>query len=182
MEFLHKDCNENLIRYIPDDALDRDNIAFFYLSRRSFLEVMPELLTSGLMLITWISIINVFGYLIEPVIWRFFIAGLVGGMLFFYPLGFELWRWKREIYYLTQGGFYHSYFDLRSLSQISEQIGWMTSAKARKYSYYELLGINVGFFETRSADGRRVLSALLVSPFILQRRFSETRSYQPKGK
>lgn len=180
MEFIHRDVDENLIKYIEREALS-DNTAFFYLTRRHWLEIMPEVLTSGFMLITWIAIAYNFGWLIDGLMWRALVGGWGLVIIVAFPFGLEIFRWQREIYFLADSGFYHSQFSLRSLNQVSEQIGWVASARAVRFGYYKLLGIDVGYFVARGVDGRHVYSPLLPRPFVLQRRFSEIRNYQPKG-
>lgn len=172
-----KGVNPKAAKKIIDSNILTPNETLYWAEKRHFLEVIPEFLTS----LFWV------GYLLVALwaSWAIFPAGFVPrlliGLLFglligysiIWPFSLELWRWNRDIIYLTNRAFGHYRFDFREARFINDrtELGLLTKTRAAWHWGFKLLGFDVGYIYVMDVSGVQTgqLTPLTHRPFSLQR-------------
>jgi len=108
-----------------------------------------------------------------------FVVAFLGGLFFMLPFGVELWRWGRDIYYLTQQNWSRWYFSFRDMDYHNENMGFVTSTKVTAPWIYRRIGFQVGTLTSLSVDESKRYTPLMPQPYVLQRRIREAQSYKP---
>lgn len=169
---IHDDLNGDLVRYIDSRAVT-PRLAIFYISRRHWLEIVAELVDSLTKILTVIALASVIpaapGWLWLTLAVYFFVN----------PFLIELWRWQRDIYFLSQDGYRRSYYSFASMSYIVEDLSFVTSARVQQLMYYRLMGLDIGTMVAKSADGRQLSTPLMPHPLRLQARINEAKNWKP---
>ena len=181
-ELKYPDIDEDLVRRIEPEAVRGATI--FYASKRHPLEILPEFLTSLWLILTLAAVLLNF----DPVSGcrmlecRLLVASIVALSLLFsfvYPFGLEVWRWNRDIYYLTQRGWSHWYFRFDKAKFDNEVSGFVTSTRVDTPVLYDWLGWDVGNLASLSVDESKKFTPLMPRPLVLQTRIREAQSYKP---
>ena len=178
----YDDIDTELVDRIDPEAIR--GAVIFYASRRHVLEILPEMLTSAWLLFSLVVVlvnVNPWAFCDETQC-RFVVSlvvGLLGGLAFTFPFGLEMFRWNRDIYYLTQANWAHWYFSFEDMDYQNENMGFVTSTKVTAPWIYRRIGLNIGTLVSLSVDESKRYTPLMPKPYVLQRRIREAQSFRP---
>ena len=174
-KLMHDDIDKGLLTYIADHL--PDGTAIFYISRRHWMEIVPEAIQSALMALTVIAVGLQFRSPHNPAYYWPLVA-LIAIIAIIHPFGLECWRWASDVYVVFESGWGRRHFSFRHMAFRPKFQALVTTTTVEKTAFAGIGGFDIGKIVVRDAAGEITMTPLLPNPYAVQSRLIEAGQYR----